>query len=97
MSRRSTPGATKSIAEVFGAGKMIYMKDEDGLYTADPKKDPKAKLKKSGSQQTLPWRRESRSEPVSESPKFRGPDDKNPCIFPSYQGITVPQHSLLIS
>jgi molybdenum storage protein len=28
------------IAEVFGARKMIYVKDEDGLYTADPKKDP---------------------------------------------------------
>jgi molybdenum storage protein len=30
------------IAEVFGARKMIYVKDEDGLYTADPKKDPHA-------------------------------------------------------
>jgi molybdenum storage protein len=30
------------IAEVFGARKMIYVKDEDGLYTADPKKHPKA-------------------------------------------------------
>ncbi len=30
------------IAEVFGARKMIYVKDEDGLYTADPKKDPMA-------------------------------------------------------
>ena len=30
------------IAEVFGARKMIYVKDEDGLYTADPKKDPSA-------------------------------------------------------
>src|SRR5712671_1816572 len=29
-------------AEVFGARKMIYVKDEDGLYTADPKKDPTA-------------------------------------------------------
>jgi molybdenum storage protein len=28
------------IAEVFGARKMIYVKDEDGLYAADPKKDP---------------------------------------------------------
>ena len=28
--------------EVFGARKMIYVKDEDGLYTADPKKDPQA-------------------------------------------------------
>ena len=27
------------IAEVYGARKMIYVKDEDGLYTADPKKD----------------------------------------------------------
>ena len=27
------------IAEVFGARKMIYVKDEDGLFTADPKKD----------------------------------------------------------
>src|SRR3954462_12407941 len=30
------------IAEVFGARKMIYVKDEDGLFTADPKKDPTA-------------------------------------------------------
>src|SRR6266571_2651124 len=30
------------IAEVFGARKMIYVKDEDGLFTADPKKDPLA-------------------------------------------------------
>ena len=30
------------IAEVFGARRMIYVKDEDGLYTADPKKDPSA-------------------------------------------------------
>jgi molybdenum storage protein len=27
------------IAEAFGARKMIYVKDEDGLYSADPKKD----------------------------------------------------------
>jgi molybdenum storage protein len=31
------------IAEVFGARKMIYVKDEDGLYTADPKKDSTSK------------------------------------------------------
>ncbi|HYI14110.1 MAG TPA: hypothetical protein VEX37_01890 [Thermomicrobiales bacterium] len=31
------------IAEVFGARKMIYVKDEDGLYTADPKKDSNAR------------------------------------------------------
>jgi molybdenum storage protein len=30
------------IAEVFGARKMIYVKDEDGLYSADPKKDANA-------------------------------------------------------
>jgi molybdenum storage protein len=30
------------IAEVFGARKMIYVKDEDGLHTADPKKHPSA-------------------------------------------------------
>src|SRR6266508_3271111 len=32
------------IAEVFGARRMIYVKDEDGLYPADPKKDAKAEL-----------------------------------------------------
>jgi molybdenum storage protein len=32
------------IAEAFGARKMIYVKDEDGLYSADPKKDPKAEF-----------------------------------------------------
>src|SRR2546423_12913626 len=31
------------IAEVFAARKMIYVKDEDGLYTADPKKDASSK------------------------------------------------------
>src|SRR6201990_706556 len=31
------------IAEVFGARKMIYVKDEDGLHTADPKKENRAK------------------------------------------------------
>jgi molybdenum storage protein len=30
------------IAEVFGARKMIFVKDEDGLHTADPKKEPEA-------------------------------------------------------
>jgi len=30
------------IAEVFGARRMIYVKEEDGLYTADPKKDRNA-------------------------------------------------------
>jgi molybdenum storage protein len=32
------------VSEVFGARSMIYVKDEDGLYTADPKKDRKAKF-----------------------------------------------------
>jgi molybdenum storage protein len=32
------------VAEVFGARSMIYVKDEDGLYTADPKKDRAAKF-----------------------------------------------------
>jgi molybdenum storage protein len=32
------------ISEVFGAQSMIYIKDEDGLYTADPKKERNAKF-----------------------------------------------------
>jgi molybdenum storage protein len=32
------------VSEVYGARSMIYVKDEDGLYTADPKKDPRAKF-----------------------------------------------------
>ncbi len=32
------------IAEVFGARRMIYVKDEDGLYTANPKHDTQARL-----------------------------------------------------
>ncbi|MCH8963269.1 MAG: hypothetical protein IH820_18635, partial [Bacteroidetes bacterium] len=32
----------KKVSEVFGARSMIYVKDEDGLYTADPKKDKHA-------------------------------------------------------
>jgi len=32
------------VSEVFGARSMIYVKDEDGLYTADPKKDRSARF-----------------------------------------------------
>lgn len=32
------------VSEVFGARSMIYVKDERGLYTADPKKDRAAKF-----------------------------------------------------
>jgi len=32
------------IAEVFAARKMIYVKDEDGLHTADPRKIPHLNL-----------------------------------------------------
>ena len=32
------------VSEVFGARSMIYVKDEDGLYTADPKKERHAKF-----------------------------------------------------
>jgi molybdenum storage protein len=31
------------VSEVFGARSMIFVKDEDGLFTADPKKEPHAK------------------------------------------------------
>jgi len=32
------------VSEVFGCRSMIYIKDEDGLYTDDPKKNPKAEF-----------------------------------------------------
>jgi molybdenum storage protein len=32
------------VSEVFGTRSMIYIKDEDGLYTADPKKDRHARF-----------------------------------------------------
>ncbi|WP_457654542.1 amino acid kinase family protein [Rhodocaloribacter sp.] len=32
------------LSEVFGTKSMIYIKDEDGLYTADPKKDKNARF-----------------------------------------------------
>jgi molybdenum storage protein len=32
------------VSETLGARSMIFVKDEDGLHTADPKKDPSAKL-----------------------------------------------------
>lgn len=32
------------VAETFGVRSLIYVKDEDGLYTADPKKDKGAKF-----------------------------------------------------
>lgn len=42
------------VAEAFGARTMIYLKDEDGLYTADPKKDSQAKLiRKARAQEVL--------------------------------------------
>jgi molybdenum storage protein len=32
------------VSEVYGARSMIFVKDEEGLYTADPKKDRHAKF-----------------------------------------------------
>lgn len=32
------------VAETFGTAGMIYVKDEDGLYTDDPKKNPRAEF-----------------------------------------------------
>jgi molybdenum storage protein len=32
------------VSEAWGARSMIYVKDENGLYTADPKKDPNARF-----------------------------------------------------
>jgi molybdenum storage protein len=32
------------VAEVYGCANMVFVKDEDGLYTANPKSDPDAKL-----------------------------------------------------
>jgi molybdenum storage protein len=32
------------VAEVYGCRNMIFVKDEDGLYTANPKTDPSAEL-----------------------------------------------------
>lgn len=32
------------VAEVYGCKRMVFVKDEDGLYTANPKSDPDAKL-----------------------------------------------------
>ncbi len=44
------------IADVFGARKMIYVKDEDGLYTADPKKDSNARhIPRIALQELLAW------------------------------------------
>src|SRR3954470_5443212 len=44
------------IAEVFGARKMIFVKDEDGLYTADPKKAPMAThIARISVQELLAW------------------------------------------
>jgi molybdenum storage protein len=32
------------VAEVYGCANMVFVKDEDGLYTANPKTDPDAQL-----------------------------------------------------
>jgi molybdenum storage protein len=39
-----TDSGTFLTAEYLGARSLIYVKDEDGLYTADPKKDPRARF-----------------------------------------------------
>src|SRR4051812_12354988 len=39
-----TDAGSYLVAEVFGARKMIFIKDVDGLYTADPATDPHATL-----------------------------------------------------
>lgn len=39
-----TDSGSYLISEMFGTRSMIYIKDEDGLYTADPKKDKNAKF-----------------------------------------------------
>jgi molybdenum storage protein len=39
-----TDAGTFLVSEVYGARSMIYVKDEDGLYTDDPKKNPRAKF-----------------------------------------------------
>ena len=39
-----TDSGTYLTAEFLGARSLVYIKDEDGLYTADPKKDPKARF-----------------------------------------------------
>ena len=44
------------VSEVFGARSMIYVKDEDGLYTADPKKDPHGQIHPARSP-SRSWRR----------------------------------------
>ncbi len=39
-----TDAGSYLVSEVFGARSMIFVKDEKGLYTADPKKDRSAKF-----------------------------------------------------
>jgi molybdenum storage protein len=39
-----TDAGSYLVAEVFGARRMIFLKDVDGLYTADPDTDPNATL-----------------------------------------------------
>jgi molybdenum storage protein len=39
-----TDTGTYLVAEVYGAKGLIYVKDEDGLYTDDPKRNPRAEF-----------------------------------------------------
>lgn len=49
-----TDSGTYLIAEFFGARTCIFVKDEEGLYTADPKKDKNAKfISRIGAQELL--------------------------------------------
>ncbi|GAB4520943.1 MAG: hypothetical protein Tsb0010_05230 [Parvularculaceae bacterium] len=44
LPQNRTDAGVYLLAEFFGARGVIYIKDEDGLYTADPKKDKNAEL-----------------------------------------------------
>ena len=48
-----TDAGTYLLAEFLGAKGVIYIKDEDGLFTADPKKDPNARLFNQANAKTL--------------------------------------------
>ena len=41
------------VSEVLGVRSIIYLKDEDGLYTEDPKKNPNAEFIKTGTAREL--------------------------------------------
>ena len=67
------------VAETYGCRRMIFVKDEDGLYTANPKTDPSADVHPGDH-----GRRADRARPAR--PRRRAPRAASSCATPATSG-----------